>query len=256
MKEIFPSSISNWRSVLEINCFWTIKRFSGLCRPFFPGRLRSQWCHWSSPCRCSGSGITCHCTVWPHLCFVNLESGAKSRTSVWLAGRLLISVKMFKSNSGAEGVFMMEGKVHWKGLWRLQHCGRRHGRRGGGDTRRTVWSETSSWSVSTSALARPLSIESLIDSSWGSSRTVWSYESIRALMPSVGVDLGEADLVLIELIDLVALQLGNLVLNWPSTSEPSDSSVEFSCFQKMMYPSEWVFTSENRRTFPFVCIFS
>ena len=32
-------------------------------------------------------------------------------------------------------------------------------------------------------------------------------------MPSVGVDLGEADLVLIELIDLVALQLGNLVLN-------------------------------------------
>ena len=39
------------------------------------------------------------------------------------------------------------------------------------------------------------------------------YESIRALMPSVGVDLGEADLVLIELIDLVALQLGNLVLN-------------------------------------------
>ena len=37
---------------------------------------------------------------------MNLESGAKSRTSVWQAGRLLISVKMFKSNSGAEGVFM------------------------------------------------------------------------------------------------------------------------------------------------------
>jgi hypothetical protein len=31
-------------------------------------------------------------------------------------------------------------------------------------------------------------------------------------MPSVGVDLGEADHVLIELIDLAALQLGNLVV--------------------------------------------
>jgi hypothetical protein len=31
-------------------------------------------------------------------------------------------------------------------------------------------------------------------------------------MPSVGVVLGEADLVLKELIDLVALQLGNLVV--------------------------------------------
>ena len=90
VKEIFPSSISNWRSVLEINCFWTTKRLSGLCRPLFSGRLRSQWWHWSSPCRCSGSRITFHCTVWPHLCFVNLESGAKSRTSVWQAGRLLV----------------------------------------------------------------------------------------------------------------------------------------------------------------------